>query len=730
MIHFKKISIGHFWARLAGILLTLMFILISLWNPIFLGELRDEYFDALIRYYPPSVDQARIVVVDVDSKSLAEEGQWPWPRDRIAELLSKVTASGPVVVGLDMVFAEPDRSSSRNLVGENNLDQPPDIIREYLEKLPDHDFEFAKVLYFSPVPIIMGHVFRNDDIANSEQKVPRQGQFVLSGDDPTPFLLRFNQVDMNLEMFERTSQGSGFFNIIPDSDGIVRREPLLIVSNGILYPSLILSMIQAAEGADILVVETNQDGIRSVQVGSYRIPCNSDGQFIVNYGGPAYTFDYISAHDILSGTFDSAPLQGAYVLFGASAPGLYDTLTTPTSQFYPGVEIHANALNTILGDYHLIRPEWSKGAEVIYLLLTGIFLTIFLPSLRAVWGAFFLLLLAGAIVVFSIWNFHYENLLVDIVYPLFTTFSFFTILTFLNFLLVERKANRIRSSFSQYLSPTLVKELVDNQDSLVLKGENRELTILFSDIRAFTSMSEKMSPEDLCTFLNEYLTPMTTLVMEQRGTIDKFIGDAVMAFWNAPLMTKDHVYHACVCAIQMIEGLQKLNSSWGKKGFPPITIGIGVHVGVARVGNMGSRQRFDYTVMGDTVNLCSRLEGLNKMYGTNILVSSSVYDELRSRDLCFRKVDSVRVKGKNKPVTVYELIGYHAGEIDAHELQMHNKALNVYECGDFATARRLFSTLRQNYPQTQLYGVYEKRCHHFEENAPENWDGIIELTSK
>ncbi len=723
-------NIERLLARSVGIILTILVIAFSLCDPIFLTELRFKSFDTLNRLHPAPIDIAPVIIVDIDSESLASLGQWPWPRTIIGDLFNKITAAGPAVVGLDMVFAEPDRSSPRNLAANAGLSNVPEEVQAYLKQLPDHDFELAKALYYSKAPIVIGHAFTNDD-ATGDGAIPKSGTFAFQGQDPTPFLFHFNRVDANLNMFEKTARGSGFFNILPDHDGIIRREPLLISHNDKFYPSLILSMLQVATESDTLLVKTDQNGVRSVRVGPHRIPTNSASQFIVNYSGPAHTFTYLSARNILNNTFDPALLKDAYVLVGTSAPGLFDLRSTPTDQIFPGVEIHAHALNTILSNNFLIRPEWAKGAEIVYLLVTGLLLILLLPWLKATKGALLALLLAGGMTAFSLWNFYYCHLLIDLLYPLFVTGLLFTVLTLLNYMAEENKASRIRSTFSLYLAPDLVEELVENQDSLTLGGEERDLTILFSDIRGFTSLSETMSAHDLCTFLNEYLTPMTSAVMDEHGTVDKFIGDAVMAFWNAPLPIDNHIFHGCKCAIKMMAALDELNISWAERGLPAIDIGIGIHTGVARVGNMGSSQRFDYTVMGDTVNLSSRLEGLNKMYGTNILVSNAVYTELQESDFAFRIVDTVRVKGKTEPATVYELLGWkNDNQSRTVELQAYDLAMAAYQRGEFQSATQLFTELTEKYPEDRLYDLYEERCTRLAASPPEQWEGITDMTSK
>ncbi|RWX50217.1 Adenylate cyclase, class 3, partial [Candidatus Electrothrix marina] len=441
---------------------------------------------------------------------------------------------------------------------------------------------------------------------------------------------------------------------------------------------------------------------------------------------------YVSAHEILSGQFDADLFQNAYVLIGTSAPGLFDLQAVPTDQVFPGVELHGHALNTILSGNFLHRPEWAKGAELLYICCISLLLILVLSRVKAAKGALFVLLLTLMTSAFSYGCIHRCHLLLDMVYPLAVIWILFTVLTFYNFIAGERKMHRLRSAFSHYLSPEVVKELLKNQDDLVLDGEERELSILFSDIRRFTSMAEQMSPDNLCSFLNEYLTPMTEAVMERRGTVDKFIGDAIMAFWNAPLDTPNHVFHACECALAMLHELDNLNNSWRKRGLPEVRIGVGIHSGVARVGNMGSRQRFDYTIMGDSVNLASRLEGLTRLYGVDILVSDAVYALLKESDFFFRKIDTVRASGKTTPVTLYQLLGFSREQTaeNLQELNTYYAALDLYNAGAFVRAAQAFQALKKEFPEDRLYEVYRERCVRLAKNPPQQWSGITDLVIK
>ncbi len=716
--------------RIIGTGLSLFFVALSLYNPALFHDLRLKFFDILIRQMPAPVGETPVVIVDIDSASLAELGQWPWSRHDIAILIEHIAAAGPAVIGLDILFAEPDRSSPRLFSQGKNL---PAAVQEYLAQLPDPDLHLAETLAASPVPIILGHVFTQTPNVSSPIPPDRSRFVLLNNDEPEKFLPKFKAIESNLDILEEAAQGSGFFNIVSDQDAILRRLALVVQVEQRLYPSLVLSMLQAANKAPSITIDTGDNGIRRIGLGSQSIPVTRRGELLVNFSGPARSLPYLSAAQVISSQIDPLILQGAYVLIGTSAPGLFDLQAVPTDQHFPGVEFHGHALNTILTASFLHRPEWIPALEAFQVLLICLVLIIFLPKMQAIKGGLLALALVLVILLFSLFQFRSNHLLVDVVYPTVAVCFLFTALTFLNYFLQERETRHLRFLFSQYLAPAVVEDLMKNQDHLVLNGEERELSILFSDIRNFTCMAEKMPPTALCSFLNEYLTPMTQAIMERRGTVDKFIGDAVMAFWNAPLTTPDHVAQACNCALDMLEELALLNAFWQERGLglPFIRIGIGIHCGVVRVGNMGSQQRFEYTVIGDAVNLASRLEGLTKLYGTDILVSNTVYEQLHNQGFIFRPVDRVRVVGRKEVVPVYQLLGKPVSYmVDAKEQQQYSVALGLYEQGNFSSAALLFRQLTALYPQDRLYALYLKRCRHWAEKPPAQWDGITELQSK
>ncbi|MEW6219509.1 MAG: adenylate/guanylate cyclase domain-containing protein [Thermodesulfobacteriota bacterium] len=724
--------------RAVGLVLAAAMLWLHMADPIFLQDFRERGFDLLLRRLPGKPAGTPIIIVDIDSKSLAGLGQWPWPRTVLAETLRIIASGGPKAVGLDIVFAEPDRTSPREVAASLAGVATPDTLAE-IQALPDHDQALAGALLASPT--VLGFVFGFDEaVATANQPMARPGRFAVRGFDPSPWLFQALYADANLPLLEGAAVASGFFNIFPDTDGLVRKVPLLMAYGQEIYPSLMLETLATGLGSPTVVLRLAQTGKGLVssgvkyelKIGEHIVPTDEQGAMRIRYCGPAFSFPYLSLVDVLDGTVAPEVFAGAYVLVGTSAPGLMDIRATPTAQIFPGVEIHAHALNTILTGAHLRRPDWIPGLEQAYLAVVSLLLIILLPRIGAIPGGVLVLATSAGLGFASYWLFAHRGFLLDMLYPLLTTASLFTSGTFLNFVFKERESRKIRGAFGHYVSPAVVHELLQHPERLTLTGEERPMTILFSDIRGFTSISEGMTPQELCQFINEYLTPMTQLILDARGTVDKFIGDAIMAFWNAPQDDPEHAVHACQAALAMLRRLPVLNREWQARGLKPIGIGVGIHSGPARVGNMGSDQRFDYTAMGDTVNLASRLEGVNKLYGTGIIASAATRDLVTGRGFAFRQLDRVRVKGKGEPVTIFELVEEEArlSDDDRAELAVHAELLAAYGRREFAAAAAGFTALAGRHDRL-LYRLYAERAsQHLATPPPADWEPVTNLTSK
>ncbi len=725
--------IKYYLVRFIGVLGASGLILLSLWNPGFINNLRLKAYDVLLREEPASATTAKkIYIVDVDDHSLAELGQWPWPRSLWAEIIYNIGKNRPLAIGLDIVFAEPDRSSPHQVAASLNAFNLSAACREQLLKLPDNDQILAESLENFPVVLGFPFIFSRSDIVKTV--IPQRfNRFALVGNEnPAAWLFQAGSAAFNLAKLETAAIGSGFFNVLPDADGIIRRVPLVVQCTGRIFPSLVLEMLRIGERVPLNRVHATSNGLEGVSCGGYEIPTDANGQINVHYRSPGKSFTYVSAVDIMTGKIDGQIFANNYVLIGASAPGLVDIVATPVSAMIPGVEVHAHALNTILTGSWVREPDWARGAELIYLLMISLILIILVPAVGALRGGVVFIVAGSGITYFSYWLFSRYGYYLDAVYPLLCSTLLFGLLTFMNYLLEERIRQQTKNTFSKYVSPDLVEELLQNPGKINLSGEERVLTALFSDIRSFSRMSEILSPEAVCTTLNQYLTAMTDILMDNRGTVDKFIGDAIFAFWNAPLYDAEHARNSLIAALAMRVGLAELNQVWSAKNMPILKVGIGIHTGAVQVGNIGSKNRLSYTAIGDNVNLTSRLEGVTKQYGVSIIVSASTWEMVDKDEFVFCKLDRIRVVGRQEPVTIFELVD-HKELVSAEHIKaikVYEEALEIYFKGDFAEAKEKFQQLPEGI-YSRLQEIFMVRCHnHLTNPETPNWDGVNTLEDK
>lgn len=666
-------------------------------------------------YQQPSPD---IVIVDIDEKSLKELGQWPWPRNKVAKILYNLKNAGAGIIGLDIVFSEPDNSSPKKILKELNIDYP---------NAPDYDQIVAKAV--SKTPTILGYMF---DFENSNGfSAPEIPAIFIEKDRPKKqnFIIQAKGVIPNIPIIQNSAYSSGFFNTIPDSDGIVRTAPLIIKYKDFIYPSLSLEIVRAIIGANRVYINYSVSGVSSIKVGDLTIPTDRFGRLLINFKGPAKSYTYISASDIYNNKFDHNLVNQKIVLIGTSAPGLLDLKATPFDNVFPGIEIHTNIIDNLINKTFIAIPNWIETADIlvmiilclisiaIFSLVPPFLLTLFIP---AVFGSFFIFLYK------MLFKYH---ILLNAIFPLLLLISLFFISTIINYFYEIRLKEIIKKKFAKKVSPQVMEELLKNSESDAFDIKEKEITIFFSDIRSFTTISEEIGdPKRLINLLNRYMTPMVDIIINKRGTIDKFIGDAIMAYWNAPQSIENHPDMAVESALKQLERLKELNKEFKKEGLPLIKIGIGIHTGAAIVGEMGSFGRSDYTAIGDSVNLASRLEGLNKYYGTHIIISHFTKSKLQN-SYTLRELDTVLVKGKKEPVTIYEVIQVKEPDEELKsELNLYENALHAYKNRDFHHAKQLFETIDKKFPKT-LYKIYIKRCDQFMKN-PENFTGVHIFTTK
>ena len=693
--------------RIIFMLFAVIAVAAALWAywlaPPSLQQLDDRLKDARFRMRGPIRPDSHVVVVAIDHKSISEIGRWPWSREVTAQLVDSLAAYGVKVVALDIVFSEPQGEMADGALGAS-------IARAG--------------------NVVMGYFFRDeeqplDPVAQLQLESARVKLIRMAdGVDAIP-LAEYRSADLNLASLAKGALDLGFFNAHPDGDGLYRRSAVLLLYNGDVYASLAVKALRHYLGGEIML-DVKPWGVDTVRLGSLRLPCREDGTMALNYYGPAGSFRTVSAVDVMKRRVNPADLKGALVFVGATEIGIFDVRPTPFDPTMPGVELHAtvaaNALEHRFLQYNGTTQLLEIAAIVCFPLLLGVVLAL-VPGTFAGLVAF-----AMVTILFGTLNYQaFARWLQDLtlIYPLLGIGLTYLGCEAWRNLVVERKGRQLKKAFSNYVSPDLVKQIEKHPDKLVLGGEQRELSILFSDIRGFTSVSEGLSPPDLVMLLNAYLSPMTRIVLEERGTLDKFIGDAVMAIFNAPLDLPQHALCACRTAVRMLEELERLNEDFTRRGMHPLAIGIGINTGPAVVGNMGADIRFDYTAIGDAVNLASRLEGLNKYYGSRILVSEETWRQIPSGIFVFREVDRVRVKGKQQPIVMYELM------IDSQELlPRFEEGLKRYRHKDFAAARLIFDELVQQYDDGPSQ-LYRRRCDEYLDTPPSvDWDGVYTAKDK
>jgi adenylate cyclase len=740
MIKLKKIfPRDSFFLLAVGVGASLLLVALYIFQPVFLEFLDYKVYDQLLRSTHTEETSDAITIVDLDEKSLAKFGQWPWPRYRLALLLANLQNAGALSVGLDMLIAEPDRTSPKEMQRQIKRDLGVDMGFTGLpEKLMENDKVLASVLSGGPFVLGSYFAFSQDQVQSEiyEQSAcggdPMSLAFITTGDtEPdTDFMLSPLGTVCPLDILAESAPSQGFLNTISDLDGIIRRVPLMVSYKDKVYASLALSTLMEALRTKSSVLKITPMGAESLRLAKQIIvPLDPQGLFVVKFRGSSGSFPYVSAGDILDGTFDPNLIKNRIVLIGTSATGLKDLKTTPFEPNFPGVEVHATVIDNILTQDFLTRPDWAPGLELVVLVVAGIVTTLLIIWTKPIFILLPLLLLAWAMWYGATWAMTEHQIYISPLYPFLILALNFALLTFLKFVREERQRKFISTAFSKYVSPAVVGQIIDSPDKLSLRGEEKDVSILFSDIRSFTSLSEQLTPTQVTDLLHSYLTPMTRVVMDNLGTLDKFIGDAVMAFWNAPVTIEEPQKRSLLAALQMLEKLDELNVEFLKRFGFPVRIGIGLHSGQVRVGNMGSADLFDYTIIGDNVNLASRLEGLTKFYGMSLVISE-VHKEACGSDFLYQELDRVRVKGKQKPISLFTAYTLDIGENKKKELEAWEQALALYKSGNFAKSQPMFAKLAERFDR-QIYKMYAHRSDQFIHHPPEGeWDGVFTHKSK
>lgn len=751
----KKLIKSVFSLRPATITATLTFLVLVLFLfgvPI-LDIVELKTYD--LRFLSRGIEKPSpaVVMAVIDEKSLDKEGRWPWPRAKIAALIETLSQEGAKVIGFDIGFLEPDENTNLKFI--NQLDQKikefqiaNDEMKEFLsesKKGADNDLNLASAIKRSKSNVVLGYFFHMSQASLDYQIAQKEikAQLTRISNSKFPLVIYEDQKMMidpfisayapegNLEILSEAAKGSGYFNMFTDQDGVVRWMPMILRCDQEIFAPLSIQSLWHFLDRPQLMVRVASYGVEGIKMGERFIPTDESGQMLINYLGPAKTFPHYSISDILEKKLPPGTFKGKIVLVGATAIGIYDLRNTPFSPVYPGLEIHATVIDNILRKHFVHKPKWTKIYDGLAILLAGVLLGFMVPRLSAVKGMCFAVGLFVLHILLSQWLFTHYRLWVNIVYPLLALVLIYTSLTIYHYITEERERKKIRGAFSYYVSSSVVNEMLKNPEKLKLGGDKRDLSVLFSDIRGFTTISEGLTPEALVHLLNEYLTVMTDIVFKYDGTLDKYMGDALMAIYGAPLEQPDHPSRACQSALDMMAELRKLNEKWIREGKKPLDIGIGINTGAMMVGNMGSDQRFDYTVMGDAVNLGSRLEGANKNYQTNILISEFTYERIKDEFVCM-EMDSVKVKGKTLPVRIFQLVGGNDlpdGRKEA--ITYFHKGLGLYKQQKWDEAIELFQILTALEKGIPAANLYIERCLDLKGNPPgPEWDGVFTLKTK
>lgn len=731
----------------ALVLLILILNTTGLVNYPFVQQLEDWTYDARLNFTRFNTVDSRIVIVDIDESSLAIIGRWPWGRDTLAVIVDNLFDYYQVnTVGFDIVFAEKDASSGLKAFEKLARTELRDDLayQRAFEKIRpslQYDRIFANSLQGRNV--VMGYYFKPAISAGETSEIGLLPTPITKMDAQWSERLSINRAvgyGGNIEILQSAARSGGYFdNPHVDQDGVFRRVPLVQTYQNYLFSSLALATTQAYldQPPIELIVETagTQNGktyyaLEAIKLGDYRIPVDNNGSVYVPYRGLEGSFPYLSAHRVLTRDIDPVLLKDKIVLIGTSAPGLLDLRSTPVQNVYPGVEVHANIISGILDQRINHKPAWTIGYEFVMLIIVAVSMAILLPMLSPLLAAagvvgIGFLVIAGTMIAWE------NHLILPLASPLLLIALTFILHMTYGYFIESRGKRQLAHLFGQYIPPELVDEMSDSPSEFTLDGENRVMTVLFSDVRGFTTISEGMDPKQLTQLMNALLTPMTRVIHKNRGTIDKYMGDAIMAFWGAPLRDSEHARHALYAALGMMDELKIMQDEFRSRGWPEVNIGIGLNTGAMNVGNMGSEFRMAYTVLGDAVNLGSRLEGLTKFYGVNIIVSQSTRASIP--EFTFRELDLVRVKGKNEPVAIFEPVG-HKNDLEINvksELTRYKQALTGFRSQNWDKAEVDFFNLNRSDPDRKLYQIYLDRVVHFRDNPPgSNWDGAYTHTSK
>lgn len=695
---------------------------------------------------------SKIVLAVVDEKSLENEGKWIWPRVKIADLVNKLSKFGARVIAFDIGFLEPDNKRMIQAINAIQEEAKKSNVKNHvfdqflkdLEHQSNNDQLLANAIINSNAKVVLGYFFHMEfpsskHYNDSEVRIHEENirgsrhKFVrfASAEAQNAPMIEAKMPQSNIKLISNTTDRSGFFNMLPDADGVVRRMPAVLKFNDMLYAPLSF-MSASAYLDDPVSVNVAEHGIEEIRIGQLAIPTDELGRILINYRGPEKTFSHISITDILNENISEHVVKDKIVIVGATAVGIFDLRVTPLGTVFPGLEIHANIVDSILANEFLTQPAWTAIFDIMAIIFAGIILGMVLPRAGVVSGAAAGIILFFGYIFLCQYLFSAKGLILNMVYPLAVILVIYVAITAYRYLSESKQKRFIKDAFSTYLAPSVVSQLIQSPEKLVLGGEKRIITAFFSDVQGFTGIAEKLTPPELVELLNEFLTEMTDIVLSYEGTVDKFEGDAIIAFFGAPNPLENQEEVACMACIDMQKKLSQLRLKWNSEEKPELKMRMGLCTGPAVVGNMGSKNRMDYTMMGDTVNTAARLEGTNKAYGIYTLVSESTYKATGDK-IIGREIDYVYVFGKKDPLKIYEIVGYSDDVDDSirETLASYGKGLNAYRDRNWNEAIHCFNQVLGSSPGDGPSLTMLARCNTYKENPPpEDWNGAFTIRVK
>lgn len=737
---FASQKIKRFLLRvLPGAAATALTLWIFTFQPDFIQRADLRVYDKFLEYTAHGEPSGVPILIDIDEKSLARYGQWPWPRYRMAQLLARLYEDGVAAVGVDILMPEPDRTSPGLIFDQIKRDFNVEVSKKVVpDELLDNDMLFAH--YLGQMPVVMSAFLSASSADVPLSPVPdlRLSEIRAPGAPSLAMCIPNGLgLTMPLPVLSEASRGIGFMNAEGDVDGLFRRLPLFMAYDGKIIPGLAVAALALGcdgERMPQMTVKMDVDGPVSLKFADINIPTSHEGSLPVMFrrrpdGAGTGVYPKYSASDVIDGLVAPELAAGKIAFVGSTAAGLKDLRPTPFDNAYPGLELHAALVDTILSNRFVTVPRWLPGAEFLLTLFVGVFAMLLFGLASPVVYILVSMLAVFCIWQGSLWQFVHNGLFFSPTYPFLVTALNGFLTSGMRFWLEEKNKKLLKKAFSNYVSPEIVSQIMQKGSAASLQGEQRDITVLFTDIRGFTSMTEKLQPTQVVKLLGRYFTPMTAVVRESGGTLDKFVGDAMMAFWNAPVDVPEHQKKAVQALLDMHARLDELNVSLrGDMGIT-LRMGGGIHSGVAHVGNMGTDDLMDYTAIGDTVNTASRVEGMCSKYGSGAVVSGDTKAACAG-DFAWQRLDTVRVKGRAQGVELWQPMTFEEAEGRKEELALWAEAFDFYEKGGFAEAHEICVRLAREFDKIVLYKIFAERCSELMKNVPDDWDGILKYESK